>query len=60
MRSPELNHIGPVQQPGSIDEIYKNYLTWVKTIDPSVLPDDLTDENDASEWFDGHDCEDES
>ena len=42
-------HIGPVQPPGSIDEIYRNYLAWVKTIDPSVLPDDMTDENEISE-----------
>jgi 1-acyl-sn-glycerol-3-phosphate acyltransferase len=40
-------HIGPVQAPTSIDEVYKNYLAWVKTIDPSVLPDDLTDENEV-------------
>ncbi|MBC7464498.1 MAG: 1-acyl-sn-glycerol-3-phosphate acyltransferase [Bdellovibrio sp.] len=39
-------HIGPVQAPTSIDEVYKNYLTWVKTIDPSVLPDDMTEENE--------------
>ena len=38
-------HIGPVQQPTSIEEIHKNYTAWVKTIDPSVLPDDMTDEN---------------
>ena len=37
-------HIGPVQAPTEIDEVYKNYLAWVKTIDPSVLPDDLTDD----------------
>ncbi|MEQ1723059.1 MAG: lysophospholipid acyltransferase family protein [Pseudobdellovibrio sp.] len=42
-------HIGPVQQPSSIGEIYKNYLTWVKTIDSSVLPDDMTDENEVAE-----------
>jgi len=42
-------YIGPVQPPTSIQEIQKNYLTWVKTIDPSVLPDDLTDENEISE-----------
>ncbi len=39
-------HIGPVQQPTSIGEVQKNYLAWVKTIDPSVLPDDMTEEND--------------
>jgi 1-acyl-sn-glycerol-3-phosphate acyltransferase len=42
-------HIGPVQQPSSIDEIYRNYTAWVKTIDPSVLPDDMTDENVVAE-----------
>lgn len=42
-------HIGPVQPPGSIEEIYKNYLAWVKTIDSSVLPDDMTDENEVAE-----------
>jgi 1-acyl-sn-glycerol-3-phosphate acyltransferase len=42
-------HIGPVQKPTSIDEIYKNYLTWVKTIDSSVLPDDMTDENEVAD-----------
>ena len=41
-------HIGPIQKPTSIDEVYKNYLNWVKTIDPSVLPDDLTDENEVA------------
>lgn len=40
-------HIGPIQQPTSIDEVYKNYLTWVRTIDPSVLPDDMTDETET-------------
>lgn len=42
-------HIGPVQQPTSIAEIYKNYTNWVKSIDASVLPDDLTDENVVGE-----------
>lgn len=41
-------HIGPVQQPTSIDEVYKNYLAWVKTIDPNVLPDDMTEENEVA------------
>ena len=40
-------HIGPIQQPTSIDEVYKNYLTWVRTIDSSVLPDDMTDETET-------------
>ncbi len=39
-------HIGPIQKPGPIKEVYQNYLAWVKTIDPSVLPDDMTDENE--------------
>lgn len=42
-------HIGPVQPPDSIEEIYKNYTNWVKTIDPSVLPDDMTEENEVAE-----------
>lgn len=41
-------HIGPVQEPTNIEEVYKNYLAWVKTIDPSVLPDDMTDENEVA------------
>lgn len=43
-------HIGPVQPPGHIEEVQKNYYAWVKTIDPSVLPDDMTEEN----VVDGH------
>lgn len=42
-------HIGPVHPPSSIEEIQKSYLAWVKTIDTSVLPDDMTDENDVAE-----------
>lgn len=38
-------HIGPVQPPTNIEEVQKNYYAWVKTIDPSVLPDDMTEEN---------------
>jgi len=41
-------HIGPIQQPCSIDQVYANYLAWVKTIDPSVLPDDMSEENEES------------
>lgn len=36
-------HIGPVQEPTNIEVVYQNYINWVKTIDPSILPDDLTD-----------------
>lgn len=42
-------HIGPVHQPGPIEQIYKSYTAWVRTIDPSVLPDDLTEENEVAE-----------
>jgi len=41
-------HIGPVQEPENISVVYQNYIQWVKTIDPTVLPDDLTDENEFS------------
>lgn len=44
-------HIGPVQQPTQIEEIYMNYLNWVKTIDPSVVPEHLIDE-DFDEYSD--------
>jgi 1-acyl-sn-glycerol-3-phosphate acyltransferase len=37
-------HIGPVQPPTQIEEVYMNYLAWVKTIDPSVVPEHLVDE----------------
>ncbi len=40
-------HIGPIQPPGSIDEVYQNYIAWVKTIDPSVLPDDIGEDVEA-------------
>lgn len=41
-------HIGPIQEPTNIETVYQNYMTWVKTIDPSVVPDDMTDENDVA------------
>lgn len=34
-------HIGPVQEPSNIEVVYQNYLAWVKTIDPSIVPEDL-------------------
>lgn len=43
-------HIGPVQPPTDIEEVYKNYIAWVRTINPAVVPDDLTDENDISKF----------
>lgn len=42
-------HIGPIQPPKPIEEVYRNYLAWVKTIDPSVLPDQMTDENEVAD-----------
>ena len=38
-------HIGPVQPPTQFEEVYMNYLNWVKTIDPSVVPEHLIDED---------------
>lgn len=43
-------HIGPVQKPTNIETVYQNYINWVKTIDPSVVPDDMTDENDVTQF----------
>ena len=52
-------HIGPVQKPCSIEEVYANYIAWVKTIDASVLPEDLSEKietptqpNSLQEWTD--------
>lgn len=43
-------HIGPIQPPTrDIKEVYKNYLSWVKTIDPHVIPEDLELEAPAEE-----------
>ena len=42
-------HIGPVQEPTDIETVYRNYITWVKTIDPTVVQDDLTDENEIAQ-----------
>lgn len=39
-------HIGPVQEPTNIETVQQNYITWVKTIDPSIVPDDLTDDQE--------------
>lgn len=41
-------HIGPVQPPAPIDEVQKNYFEWVRTIDPAILPDDITEEGVVS------------
>lgn len=38
-------HIGPVQEPTKIETVYQNYIQWVKTIDATVVPDDMTDDN---------------
>lgn len=34
-------HVGPVQPPSPIEEVYQNYINWVKTIDPHVLPKNI-------------------
>lgn len=35
-------HIGPIHPPTkNITEVYHSYLNWVKTINPSVVPEDL-------------------
>lgn len=34
-------HIGPVQQPAPIDEVYKNYKTWVKSFADVKFSDDI-------------------
>ena len=36
-----IMHIGPVQQPAPIDEVYKNYKTWVKSFSDAKFSDDL-------------------
>lgn len=41
-------HIGPVLQPCPIEEVYANYISWVKTIDPSVLPGDMSEEDEIA------------
>lgn len=42
-------HIGPIQEPTSdIKEVYSNYLKWVRTIDPNVVPEDLDLDTDES------------
>lgn len=45
-------HIGPVQEPTNIEAVYQNYISWVKTIDPTIVPEDLTDENYLSDESD--------
>lgn len=37
-------HIGPIQPPSKIEEVYLNYINWVKSIDPSVVPEHLVHE----------------
>ena len=33
-------HIGPVSEPGPIDEVYQKYKEWVKSINPKAFADD--------------------
>ncbi len=48
-------HVGPVCPPGDIEQIFTAYTTWVRTIDPSVLPDSLLN----SGKLESHDDSDE-
>lgn len=34
-------HVGPVHPPGPIENVYENYVEWVKTIDPNVVQKDI-------------------
>lgn len=34
-------HVGPVQPPGPIEDVYESYIQWVRTIDPDVLPKNI-------------------
>ncbi len=36
-------HVGPVQQPGPIKDVYASYKQWVKTIAPDSFADDVDD-----------------
>lgn len=52
-------HVGPVQAPGPIEDVYRTYKEWVKTINPDAFEDellptqgsvvDVSDENAATE-----------
>lgn len=59
-------HVGPVRQPGPIEQVYGDYKAWVKTINPDAFADDevkhdddLISEDDFSE-ADGDDRQDEN
>lgn len=41
-------HVGPIQEPTNIETVQQNYINWVKTIDSSILPDELIDDSDES------------
>ena len=48
-------HVGPVHQPGPIEEVYKDYQTWVKTVKPEIQfenPSDPTAQ-ESNESFPG-------
>lgn len=57
-------HIGPIQPPTSdIKLVYTNYLNWVKTIDPDVIPESLnltTEADEDKEDFKEDDKDDDS
>ncbi len=40
-------HVGPVQTPAPVEEVYANYKAWVKTIDSDVFWDDFHTETDS-------------
>lgn len=37
-------HIGPVHQPGPIEDVYLDYKTWVKSVSPEVEFDQISDQ----------------
>lgn len=53
-------HVGPVHEPGPIDEVYGAYKNWVKTIVPDAFADDEGKEAEDVEPDDGEDDQDES
>lgn len=41
-------HVGPVQPPGPVEEVYENYRKWVMTINPNIFKPDEIDTGDES------------
>jgi 1-acyl-sn-glycerol-3-phosphate acyltransferase len=42
-------HVGPVQQPAPIEEVYQNYKKWVETINPNAFADSVKIDNTPHE-----------